>query len=96
MELRRIQDVQSESGKTLRLTFDDGATGLIDFEPLARHGGVYSPLADEALFGKFRLERGGRVLAWPEDVEFCADALWQAVARGIGIDQMESAGRSVR
>jgi hypothetical protein len=82
MRLHRIKDAQATDRNRLRLLFEDGTTAVVDFEPIIREGGVYEPLGDESYFRRFRVERNGRVLAWPDDIEFCADALWQEASGG--------------
>lgn len=74
--LRRILNAAAESGYRVRLTFDDGDTVCVDFGPVAAGGGIFTPLGDPDFFSQVRVEEGGRVLAWPGELEFCADALW--------------------
>lgn len=61
----------------LRLTYADGETVMADFGPLVRQGGVFAPLADPAFFAQASLDERGRVVQWPGELEFCADALRQ-------------------
>lgn len=48
-----------------------------DFKPLIERGGVLAPLRDPAVFAKAHIGPRGRSLAWGEDIEFCADGLWE-------------------
>ncbi|MEQ1831611.1 MAG: DUF2442 domain-containing protein [Candidatus Eisenbacteria bacterium] len=50
------------SGYRVRLTFDDGVTGTVDFEPWLR-GPVFEPLREVEAFRQFVLEGG--TVAWP-------------------------------
>lgn len=77
MELRRILNA-SVDGMTLHLRFDDGETRDVDFAPLIARGGIYSELAESAFFRRFQISSDGRVLSWPDEIEFCADGLWAA------------------
>lgn len=77
----RIEKVARLSGKKLALEFDDGRIVVADFEGVAARGGVFEPLNDPVFFRKVRAARGGRALAWPQGLDFCADALYVPQAR---------------
>ncbi len=53
----------------LRLTFEDGAVRVIDFEPLLR-GELYGPLRDPSLFNSVRIDPEVRTLVWPNGADF--------------------------
>jgi hypothetical protein len=48
-----------------------------DFKPLIDRGGVMAGLRAPAVFATARIGARGRSLAWGEDIEFCADGLWE-------------------
>lgn len=75
--LRRICTAKSLPENRVQLTFDDGALVKVDFAPLIRQGGVFASLADPAYFQRVRVSDDGRYIAWPGDLDFCADALWE-------------------
>lgn len=85
VQIHRIIQAKSVGQYELELAFDDGSHGAVDFEPVIREGGVYAPLADADVFRKFSVNQNGRVLAWPGEVEFCADSLWMAAMSGTGL-----------
>jgi Protein of unknown function (DUF2442) len=74
-ELPRIQHVAALGELRLAIAFDDRRVVLVDFSETVSKGGVFERLSDPKFFAKFKLARNGRVLAWPGDLEFCADAL---------------------
>jgi hypothetical protein len=76
---QRITRVEPQSGYRLRLVFADGLEGVVDFAPTVEKGGVFSPMRDPAFFARFELQSHGRLISWPGELEFCADALWQDV-----------------
>jgi hypothetical protein len=76
--MHRIIEAVPLSGSTVRLRFDDGNDATLDFSSVAGRGGVFSPLRDSAFFRQVRIGADGRSLEWPEDIDFCADALWMA------------------
>jgi len=58
----------------LRLRFDDGTEGVIDFSAEAGKV-IFATWAIPQAFAKCRIERGRRVV-WSEGVDLCADALY--------------------
>ena len=54
---------------TLRVTFDDTTTQVIDFSPILQ-GELYSPLQDIALFNQVQLDSEVHTLVWPNGADF--------------------------
>ena len=54
---------------TLRLTFDDGTSQEIDFEPVLR-GKLFGALRDPELFKQVRIDPDFHTLVWPNDADF--------------------------
>ncbi|MEI7866379.1 MAG: DUF2442 domain-containing protein [Candidatus Methylumidiphilus sp.] len=48
-----------------------------DFKPMIEQGGIMTPFRDPSAFATVRVGARGRSLVWGEDVEFCADGLWE-------------------
>ena len=57
------------------LTWANGATTVNRFGHLVGRG-VLAALADSAFFARVSVGARGRSLDWPNEIEFCADALW--------------------
>ena len=60
----------------MALVFDDETVVVADFEPTAVKGGVFARLRDPSYFKKARIAEEGHALAWPNGLDFCADALY--------------------
>src|ERR1700688_3546963 len=79
MKFHRITRVDVPRYPILRLTFDDGFSGEVDFSETIAEGGVMALLRDPAVFACAKIGDGGRSLGWVDpqgdDVDFCADAL---------------------
>jgi hypothetical protein len=79
MRLHKIVDVSVPRYPVLRLTFDDGFSGEVDFTDVVGRGGVMTLLQDPAVFELVKIGDRGRSLGWVDaeggDVDFCADAL---------------------
>lgn len=54
---------------TLRVTFDDGTTQIVNLEP-ALVGEMFAPLRDPDFFRQVRLDPEIRTLVWPNGADF--------------------------
>jgi hypothetical protein len=73
----RIQSVAADpKALTLTLSWEGGAVTTKDMSPLVSGRRVFRPLADPALFAKAHIINDGRAVAWNDDIDMCADALW--------------------
>ena len=54
---------------TLRVTFDDATTQVIDFSPILA-GKLYGPLRDVSLFSQVRIDPEVHTLVWPNGADF--------------------------
>ena len=54
---------------TLRVTFDDGTTQIINFEPVL-YGELFQSLRDLDLFNQVRLDEEIHTLGWPNGADF--------------------------
>lgn len=72
----------------VRLTYKTGETIIVDFTPYIERGGIFAPLKDPSFFAQVSVGENGRYLAWPGEIEFCADALWlkQEVSETPGVE----------
>jgi len=75
-ELRRITKIAHLGAMRVVLLFDDMTVVVANFEPTAAKGGIFARLLNEAYFRKARIAQGGRSLAWPQGLDFCADDLY--------------------
>lgn len=73
--LDAITEATPEPNGVLRLHYADGAVLRVDFQPVIEQGGVFSTLADPAVFAQVAIGAGGRFVEWPGAIDFCADAL---------------------
>ena len=61
---------------SVTITWEDGSISTKAMGPLIASRKVFKPLADVALFASVRIINDGRGLAWKDDADMCADALW--------------------
>jgi len=73
----RIRSTTADpAAKTLTLAWDDGSSSSKAMASLIGTRRIFKPLADPALFCSVRIINDGRGLAWGDDIDLCADALW--------------------
>jgi len=61
----RLASVQAGAGKSVLVTWEDGASVIIDLAPyLLRHKG-FEPLADNVVFAQVQLDQRGIGICWP-------------------------------
>ena len=69
------------NGHRIRLTFDDGVVGTVDFEPWLE-GPVFEPLKDPDYFRRFFIEGG--TIAWPNGADIAPETLHESASAGPG------------
>jgi hypothetical protein len=76
--LHIIESVQANPATyTVMITYRGRQIIHADFKPLIEQGGIMTPFRDPSAFATVRVGARGRSLVWGEDVEFCADGLWE-------------------
>jgi hypothetical protein len=60
---------------TVTVTWANGATTVNRFDHLVGKG-VFVAFDDPAFFARVKVGERGRSLDWPDEIDFCADALW--------------------
>ncbi len=76
----RIAQAEATEGLKVKLTFENGVVGTVDFHELAASP-LFSPLKNDEFFKGVNIIRDGRALAWGEELEICADSLFLKIAR---------------
>jgi hypothetical protein len=62
----------------LKVTFNDGVSGVLPVEP-ARRGGVFLKLLDARVFNAVTVNPDFGCVKWPVGVDLCPDAMHQAM-----------------
>lgn len=73
-ELYRVTGFKIIGLYTLYITFNDGSSQTINFEPIL-YGNIYGPLRNLSLFNQVRLDPEVHTLIWPNDADFDPETL---------------------
>jgi hypothetical protein len=65
----RVVDFEIVGPYTLRVSFDDSSTQIIDFRPVLK-GELYGPLQDIKLFNQVEIDPETHTLVWPNGADF--------------------------
>ena len=64
----------------LRLLFDDGTVGDVDFSS-REWVGVFEPLRDPAVFALVRVDPEAATIVWPGDLDMAPETLYEEARR---------------
>jgi hypothetical protein len=73
-EVPRVTRFAVRDGYHIDLTFDDGFTQLIDFEPVLI-GPLFGPLRDARTFNQVELDDAFGTLVWPNGADIAPEVL---------------------
>jgi hypothetical protein len=79
MEASMIHDVVSATYKgeyRIKITFDDGKSGIVDFSPYIERGGIFERLRDLNVFRNFEINEDLGVLTWEGDIDVAPETLY--------------------
>ena len=74
-----LKDVISASykdGYKIEVTFEDGATGIVDFSKYLSRGGVFEKFKDIEFFKNFKINDELGVLTWGEEIDIAPETLY--------------------
>ena len=80
----RVAEVTAYPDFRLKVTFLDGLQGWVEMKELvhSQDAGVFSALADPALFAQVFVEYGA--VTWPGEIDLAPDAMYDAIkANGV-------------
>jgi hypothetical protein len=61
----------------LRLTFDDGTVGDVDFTGRVWNGAMFEPLRDPSFFAQVFVDHDGGTIAWPNGLDMAPETLYE-------------------
>ncbi len=79
-ELVDVSAVEVIGDYRLRLTFEDGTVGDVDFSDREWRG-VFEPLRDPSYFARVELDPEGGMIAWPDGLDMAPEPLYAEARR---------------
>jgi hypothetical protein len=79
-ELIDVTAVEVVGDYRLRLTFEDGTVGDVDFAGRVWRG-VFEPLGDPAYFARVRVDPEAGTITWPNGVDMAPEPLYEQARR---------------
>jgi hypothetical protein len=73
--MRDVVSVQPLSGYRLRVSFDDGAEGIVNVGEMVQFTGVFEPLQDPAFFAQAKVNSELGTVCWPNGADLDSDVL---------------------
>jgi len=60
----------------IELTFEDGASGIVDFSKYLNKGGVFEKFKDMKFFMNFRINKELGILTWGDEIDIAPETLY--------------------
>ena len=60
----------------IRVTFENGKTGTVDFLPYIKKGGIYSKLKDIEYFKHFHINKELGIITWEDEIDIAPETLY--------------------
>lgn len=79
-ELVDVTGVEVIGDHRLRLTFEDGTVGDVDFSG-REWGGVFEPLRNPTYFARVELDPDAGTVAWPDGLDMAPEPLYAEARR---------------
>ena len=74
--LRDVVSANYRGGYRIEVTFEDGASGIVDFSKYLSEGGVFEKFNDMEFFKNFRINDELGVLTWGDEVDIAPETLY--------------------
>jgi hypothetical protein len=74
-----IKDIVFASYKgeyKIELTFEDGASGIVDFSKYLSRGGIFNKFRDIDFFKDFKINEDLGVLTWSDEIDIAPETLY--------------------
>ncbi len=91
--MHKITNVLPLENFKIKVTFTDGAEGVVDLSEL-KGKGIFSAWNDEAVFNAVSVNNESHTVSWPGGIDLCPDVLYAEIT-GQSIDTVIKTGAVV-
>jgi len=88
--LKDVISADYKGGYKIKVTFEDGATGVVDFSKYLSKGGVFEQFKDMEFFKDFKINEELGVLTWGDEVDIAPETLYAEATNTPLPDWMDS------
>ncbi len=74
--LRDVISANYKGGYKIKVTFEDGASGVVDFSKYLLEGGVFEKFKDMVFFKNFKINEELGVLTWGDEIDIAPETLY--------------------
>lgn len=74
--LRDVISANYKGGYKIEVTFEDGASGIVDFSKYLLEGGVFEKFKDMEFFKNFKINEELGVLTWGDEIDIAPETLY--------------------
>jgi len=74
--LNDVISAHYRGGYQIELTFEDGASGIVDFSKYVSRGGVFEKFKDLEFFKNFTIHGELGVLTWGDEIDIAPETLY--------------------
>jgi len=71
-----VISAEYQGGYRIKVTFEDGKTGVVDFSKYRDRGGIFARFGDLAFFRRFRVNEELGVLSWNDGLDIAPETLY--------------------
>ena len=69
------------AGYKIKIIFEDGKSGIVDFEQYLQKGGVFKKFQDMNFFKKFQINEELGTLNWEDDVDIAPETVYSLATK---------------
>jgi hypothetical protein len=81
-QLLNVTALEVVGDSRLRLTFEEGTVGAVDFRA-RKWRGVLEPLSNPTYFARVRVDPEAGTIAWPNGVDLAPEPLYEEAGRNL-------------
>ena len=74
--LKDVITANYQGRNKIEVTFEDGASGIVDFSKYLKKGGVFEKFNDMEFFKRFKIHEELGVLTWGDEVDIAPETLY--------------------